>query len=100
MIETVELKEGGINNNLLWENTKERCEKKIEPKQINPKQLNIDTEVGKLSSRKLWQLLKLNAIKACSLDTNFIEEIKNELIARCDYDEELWKEGHVWSDPH
>jgi len=58
-------------------------------------QISVDTEVPMLSSRKLWQILKLNQIKGCELDKDFVQHIKNELIARNDFDN-----GKFWNEPH
>ncbi len=58
-------------------------------------QLEIDTELNKLSSRKLWQILKLHNLKVCKMDNNFIKEVKKELLARNDFDE-----GIPWREPH
>lgn len=55
----------------------------------------IDTEVNNLSSRKLWQILQLNQIKGCELDQQFIDDVKNELVARNDFNE-----GKAWQEPH
>lgn len=57
--------------------------------------IEIDTEVQRLSSRKLWQILKLNQVKGCELDAGFILEVKQELLARNDFNE-----GIAWKDPH
>ena len=55
----------------------------------------IDTEIKQLSSRKLWQILKLNQLKGCELDASFIFQVKQELILRNDYDN-----GRAWCEPH
>lgn len=57
--------------------------------------IEIDTDVQRLSSRKLWQILKLNEVKGCELDAGFILEVKQELLARNDFNE-----GIAWKDPH
>ena len=61
----------------------------------NEAQLEIDTQLALLSSRKLWQILELNKIGACALHKDFIEEVEKELLARNDFDE-----GVAWKAPH
>jgi len=55
----------------------------------------VDTDVSMISSRRLWDVLRLSKIKGCELDNDFIEEIKTELKIRCDYSEE-----NPWRLPH
>ena len=56
---------------------------------------DIDTEIEQLSSRKLWDVLRLAEIKGCELDAQFINQIKIELITRDDFNE-----GEPWAAPH
>ena len=57
--------------------------------------LDIDTEVSQLSSRKLWQVLQFNTELHGQLEQVFIKQVKNELMARNDFDE-----GQAWHKPH
>gem|GEM_PF-4363274 len=57
--------------------------------------LDIDTDIGQLSSRKLWQILEICQIKQCELDKQFIARVKEELNLRNDYDN-----GKAWLKPH
>ncbi len=56
-------------------------------------QLEIDTTLDKLSSRKLWQILHLSQVAQCELDDTFIQEVQKELMLRNDFDE-------AWQLPH
>lgn len=57
--------------------------------------LDIDTDIQLLSSRKLWQILKLNQLDHCQLDPAFITQVKQELINRNDFDDgQAWYEAH------
>ena len=58
-------------------------------------QLEVDTELCKLSSRNLWRILELNKYHDICFDSQFIEDIKTELLERNDFDE-----GVSWKDPH
>lgn len=62
---------------------------------ITEDQLEIDTDITKLSSRKLWQILRLCQVKQCQLDESFIQEVESELILRNDFDN-----GKAWAEPH
>ena len=55
----------------------------------------IDTELCQLSSRKLWQILKLSQVKGCELEQVFLQQVQTELIIRDDFDN-----GEAWNDPH
>jgi hypothetical protein len=58
-------------------------------------QIEIDTELCQLSSRKLWQILKLNQVKGCELEQEFLQQVQQELVIRDDFDN-----GEAWNDPH
>jgi len=55
----------------------------------------IDTEVAMISSRRLWDVLRLSNIQGCELENDFIEDIKDELKNRNDFSEE-----NPWRLPH
>ncbi len=55
----------------------------------------VDTDIHTLSSRKLWQILKLNQIRGCELDAQFVTQVKQELRQRNDFDN-----GQAWCEPH
>ena len=63
--------------------------------QTHFQQNEVDTDIHQLSSRKLWQILKLSQIKGCELDTHFVEQVKDELLRRNDFDN-----GLAWREPH
>ncbi|WP_461482707.1 hypothetical protein [Porticoccus sp.] len=45
----------------------------------------IDTRVDMLSSRKLWDILRLSEMPGCEIESAFIKAITDELISRRDY---------------
>jgi hypothetical protein len=67
----------------------------LEAKSAYSRLTEVDTDIQKLSSRKLWQILKLNQIKGCELDVTFVEQVKDELLHRNDFDN-----GQAWCEPH
>ena len=55
----------------------------------------VDTELEQLSSRKLWDVLRLAELWGCELDAEFIAEVKTELKKRDIYAlEQPWKLPH------
>jgi len=83
----------GINHNSINSYASKRTD--VVDKNAYSRLTEVDTDIQKLSSRKLWQILKLNQIKGCELDVTFVEQVKDELLHRNDFDN-----GQAWCEPH